>query len=209
MHHLLQLWFWSQHLKCQSKLNRPGRAVRFSIGSQTSSPISEAIIASSIKNIKFEIRNNTLDQLQGMSAKMAARANHLLQWINFCRSKNRLSDKFLQVHLQECTAVALFIELPLARSYYFRAQLEELRIKQERHEMLSKNRPYRDMKKDVGEASGERRRVLIHERKTIPYKHRQSTRNFGVSFSVSLFINFARNMCSLQIFSVLDLLFVW
>jgi len=32
-----ELWFWSQHLKCQSKLNRPRKAVRFSIGSQASS----------------------------------------------------------------------------------------------------------------------------------------------------------------------------
>jgi len=47
-------------------------AVRFSIGSQSSSPNSEVITASNIKNIKFEIRNNNLDQLQGMSAKMAA-----------------------------------------------------------------------------------------------------------------------------------------
>jgi len=31
------LWLW----KCQSKLNRPGKAVRFSIGSQASSPISK------------------------------------------------------------------------------------------------------------------------------------------------------------------------
>jgi len=30
------------------------------------------ITASNIKNIKFEMRNNTLDQLQGMLAKMAA-----------------------------------------------------------------------------------------------------------------------------------------
>jgi len=37
-----------------------------------SSPISEAITASNIKNIKFEIRNNKLDQLKSMSAKMAA-----------------------------------------------------------------------------------------------------------------------------------------
>jgi len=56
-------------MKSQSKLNRPGKAVRFSIGSQAGSPISEAITTSNIKNIKFEIRNNTLDQLQGMSAK--------------------------------------------------------------------------------------------------------------------------------------------
>jgi len=54
------------------QLNRPGKAVRFSISSQANSPISEAITASNIKNIKFEIRNNKLDQLQGMSAKMAA-----------------------------------------------------------------------------------------------------------------------------------------
>jgi len=60
--------------ECQSKFNRPGKAVRFSIGSQASCPISEAITASNNKNIKFEIRNNKLDQLQGtrMSAKMAA-----------------------------------------------------------------------------------------------------------------------------------------
>jgi len=45
--------FWSHHLKCQSKLNRPGKAVQFSIGSQASSPISEAITASNIKNILF------------------------------------------------------------------------------------------------------------------------------------------------------------
>jgi len=41
-------------------------AVRFSIGSQASSPNSEAITASNIKNIKFEIKNNKLDQLQGI-----------------------------------------------------------------------------------------------------------------------------------------------
>jgi len=28
-----------QHLKCQSKFNKPGKAVRFSIDSQASSPI--------------------------------------------------------------------------------------------------------------------------------------------------------------------------
>jgi len=66
------LWFWSKHLKCQSKLNRPGKAVRFSIGSQVSSPISEAITASNIMNSKFKIKNNELDQLQRKSAKMAA-----------------------------------------------------------------------------------------------------------------------------------------
>jgi len=48
-----KLWFWSQHLKNQSKLNRPGKTVRFSIGSQAGSPNSEAITASNIKNIKF------------------------------------------------------------------------------------------------------------------------------------------------------------
>jgi len=67
-----KLWFWNQHLKCQSKLNMPGKAVRFSIGSPASSSINEAITASNIMNIKFKIRNNKLDQLQGMSAKMAA-----------------------------------------------------------------------------------------------------------------------------------------
>jgi len=56
----------------QTKLNRPGKAVRFSIGNQACNPISEAITASNIKNFKFEIRNNKLDQLQSMSAKMAA-----------------------------------------------------------------------------------------------------------------------------------------
>jgi len=59
-------------LKSQSKLNGPGKAVRFSIGSQARSSISEAITTSNIKNIKLEIRNKKLDQLQGMSAKMAA-----------------------------------------------------------------------------------------------------------------------------------------
>jgi len=39
----------------------PGKAVQFSIGGQASSPISEAITASNIKNIKLEIRNNKLD----------------------------------------------------------------------------------------------------------------------------------------------------
>jgi len=34
--------------------------------------IQYSITASNIKNIKFEIRNNKLDQLQGMSANMAA-----------------------------------------------------------------------------------------------------------------------------------------
>jgi len=51
--------------------HRQGMAVRLSIGSQAICPISEAITASSIKNIEFEIRNNKLDQLQGMSAKTA------------------------------------------------------------------------------------------------------------------------------------------
>jgi len=37
---------------------------------QASSPVSEAITASNIKNIKFEIRNNKLDQLEGMSANI-------------------------------------------------------------------------------------------------------------------------------------------
>jgi len=46
-------------------------AVRFSIGSQASSPISEAITAPN-DIFQFEIRNNKLDQPQGMSAKMAA-----------------------------------------------------------------------------------------------------------------------------------------
>jgi len=41
-------------------------------GSQASSPISEAITASNIKNIKFDITNNKLDQLLGTLAKMAA-----------------------------------------------------------------------------------------------------------------------------------------
>jgi len=51
--------------------HRPGKAIRFSIGSQASSPISEAITAVNM-NIEFEIRNIKLDQLQGMSAKKAA-----------------------------------------------------------------------------------------------------------------------------------------
>jgi len=64
--------FEANTLNSQSKLNRTGTAVRFSIGSQASSPIGEAITAPNIKNIKFEIRNNKLDQLQGMSAELAA-----------------------------------------------------------------------------------------------------------------------------------------
>jgi len=50
--------------------HRQGMAVRFSIGSQASSPISEAITAPNM-NIEFEIRNK-LDQHQRMSAKKAA-----------------------------------------------------------------------------------------------------------------------------------------
>jgi len=49
-------------------------AVRLSIGSQASSPISEAITAPNI-NFQFKIKNNKLDlvdQPQAMSAKMAA-----------------------------------------------------------------------------------------------------------------------------------------
>jgi len=53
---------------------RPGKAVRFSIGSQASSHISEEITATNM-NIEFEIRNIKLDQPQGMSAKMAANGN--------------------------------------------------------------------------------------------------------------------------------------
>jgi len=34
--------------------------------------MNEAITASNIQNIKFEIKNNKLDQLQGMSAKTEA-----------------------------------------------------------------------------------------------------------------------------------------
>jgi len=41
--------------------HRPRIAVRFSIGSQASSPNSEAITAPNMNN-QFEIRNNTLDQ---------------------------------------------------------------------------------------------------------------------------------------------------
>jgi len=43
-----------------------------SVVKQASSPISEAITASNIKNIKLKLRNNKLDQLQGMSPKMTA-----------------------------------------------------------------------------------------------------------------------------------------
>jgi len=46
-------------------------AVRFSIRIQASSPISEAIAAPNM-SFQFEIRNNKLDQPQGISAKMAA-----------------------------------------------------------------------------------------------------------------------------------------
>jgi len=63
----------------------------------------EAITASNIKNIKFEIRNNKLDQIQGISAKMAAngirthartnqwctlesRLRQSLNWESNCRS---------------------------------------------------------------------------------------------------------------------------
>jgi len=45
--------------------------IRLSIGSQASSPISKAITALNM-NFQFEIRNNKLDQPQGLSAKMAA-----------------------------------------------------------------------------------------------------------------------------------------
>jgi len=46
-------------------------AVQFSIDSQASSHISEAITAPNM-NIKFEIRNNMLDQPLGKVAKMTA-----------------------------------------------------------------------------------------------------------------------------------------
>jgi len=35
-------------------------------------PLAKAITTSNIKNIKFKIKNNKLNQLQGMSAKTAA-----------------------------------------------------------------------------------------------------------------------------------------
>jgi len=53
----------------QAQLARKGSSI---LNRQSSKFHNEAIAASNIKNIKFEIKNNKLDQLQGMSSKMAA-----------------------------------------------------------------------------------------------------------------------------------------
>jgi len=48
--------------------HRPEMAVRFTIDSQASSPISEAITSPNM-NFQFEIRYHALNQPQGMSTK--------------------------------------------------------------------------------------------------------------------------------------------
>ena len=57
----------------------------------------------------------------------------------------------------------------------FRAQREEIRLKQEKREAMLKGRPYRpDAKKEAGESTGEKKSGLV------PFRHRPSTRSFSV-----------------------------
>jgi len=64
------------------QLNRPGKAVRFSIGSQASNPISEAITASNIKN----------------NLKLAYPETDLAYYFWLANNKNKLTvDSYLEV----------------------------------------------------------------------------------------------------------------